>query len=200
MTEIAGLGTTHPFYGVNRHGSIGIGLPYVETRIAATEDASQSLHQDEIGELMVRGPIVMQGYYGNDGATRETIEPDGWMHTGDLARMDGEGYIYIVDRKKDMILTAGYNVYPAELERVIAAHPAVAMVAVGSQPDEVKGEIAKAYVVRKGGAEVDENSVLEYCREHLAAYKVPRLVQFVPDLPKTSTGKIMRRQLKTLDA
>jgi long-chain acyl-CoA synthetase len=200
MTEIAGLGTTHPFYGVNRHGSIGIGLPYVETRIAAVEDASTSLQPDEVGELMVRGPIVMQGYYGNDRATRETIEPDGWLHTGDLARVDAEGYIYVVDRKKDMILTAGYNVYPAELERVISAHPAVAMVAVGSQPDELKGEIAKAYIVLKSGAEVDEDSVLAFCRERLAAYKVPRRVQFVPDLPKTSTGKIMRRQLGTLDA
>jgi long-chain acyl-CoA synthetase len=99
-----------------------------------------------------------------------------------------------------MILTAGYNVYPAELERVIAAHPAVAMVAVGSQPDELKGEIAKAYIVLKTGACADEESILSFCRESLAAYKVPRRVQFVPDLPKTSTGKIMRRQLKTLDA
>jgi len=200
MTEIAGLGTTHPFYGVNRHGSIGIALPYVETRIAATEDATQTLNQDEVGELMIRGPIVMEGYYGNERATRETIERDGWLHTGDLARTDKEGYIFVVDRKKDMILTAGYNVYPAELERVVAAHPAVAMVAVGSQPDELKGEIAKAYIVLKTGADVDEESILSFCRERLAAYKVPRRVQFVADLPKTSTGKIMRRQLRTLDA
>ncbi len=200
MTEIAGLGTTHPYYGVNRHGSIGIALPYIETRIAATEDASQSLNCDEVGEFMVRGPIVMQGYYGNEKATRETIEPDGWLHTGDLARIDADGYIHVVDRKKDMILTAGYNVYPAELERVIAAHPAVALVAVGSQPDELKGEIAKAYIVLKTEALADEEGILSFCRERLAAYKVPRRVQFVSDLPKTSTGKIMRRQLKTLDA
>lgn len=200
MTEIAGLGTTHPVYGLNRHGSIGIALPYVETRIAAVDDASQPLNHDQVGELMVRGPIVMQGYYGNERATRETIEPDGWLHTGDLARIDVEGYIHVVDRKKDMILTAGYNVYPAELERVIAAHPAVAMVAVGSQPDELKGEIAKAYIVLKTGAQADEEGVLSFCRERLATYKIPRRVQFVADLPKTSTGKIMRRQLKTLDA
>lgn len=200
MTEIAGLGTTHPFYSQNRHGSIGIPLPYVQCRIADTADASQTLGPDEIGELMIRGPIVMQGYYGNEEATRATIEPDGWLHTGDLARMDAEGYLYIVDRKKDMIITAGYNIYPAEIERVIAAHPAVAMVAVGSQPDEVKGEIAKAYVVLKEGAQADEAAILAFCREHLAAYKVPRSVQFVTDLPKTSTGKIMRRQLRMLDA
>jgi len=199
MTEIAGLGTTHPFYGLNRHGSIGIPLPYVECRIAGTEKASKTLDHDEIGELMISGPIVMQGYYGNESATRETIEPDGWLHTGDLAYMDVEGYIHIVDRKKDMILTAGYNVYPAELERVIAAHSAVAMVAVGSQPDELKGEIAKAYIVLKTGVQTDEESILAFCREHLAGYKVPRRVQFVADLPKTSTGKIMRRRLRMLD-
>jgi long-chain acyl-CoA synthetase len=200
MTEIAGLGTTHPFYGMNRHGSIGIALPYVECRIVDADDARKTLSYDKVGELMIRGPIVMQGYYGDEEATRQVMEPDGWLHTGDLARMDEEGYFYIVDRKKDMILTAGYNVYPAELERVIAEHPAVAMVAVGSQPDEIKGEVAKAYVVLKEGAQADEESILAFCRERLAAYKVPRKVQFVAVLPKTSTGKIMRRQLKTLDA
>jgi long-chain acyl-CoA synthetase len=199
MTEIAGRGTTHPVYGVNRHGSIGIGLPYVETRIAAAEDANVTLGANEVGELMVRGPIVMQGYYDNEPATREAIEPDGWLHTGDLASVDCDGYIHVVDRKKDMILTAGYNVYPAELERVIAGHPGVALVAVGSQPDELKGEIAKAYVVARSGIEVTEESIMSFCRERLAAYKVPRKVQFVADLPKTSTGKVMRRQLKTLD-
>lgn len=200
MTEIAGPGTVQPYYGENRHGSIGIPLPYNECRIADIQNASTTLGLDEVGELMVRGPIVMPGYYGNEAATRETIEPDGWLHTGDLAKMDADGYFYVVDRKKDMILTAGYNIYPAELERVIAMHLAVAMVAVGSQPDETKGEIAKAYIVLRPGAEADEDSILAFCREHLAAYKVPRRVQFVEDLPKTSTGKVMRRELRTLDA
>ena len=200
MTEIAGPGTTTPMYGENRHGSIGIELPHVECRIADIEDASKTLPAGEVGELMVRGPIVMQGYYGNETATRETIEPDGWLHSGDLAREDEDGYFWIVDRRKDMILTAGFNVYPAELERVIAMHPAVALVAVGPQPDEMKGEIAKAYVVLKPGETADEESIVAHCREHLAAYKVPRAIQFVDDVPKTSTGKIMRRELKTLDA
>jgi long-chain acyl-CoA synthetase len=199
MTEIAGLGTTHPAYGKNRHGSIGLPLPYVQCRIADGEDVGKTLGADEIGELMVRGPIVMKGYYGNEKATTETIEPDGWLHTGDLARMDSDGYIHIVDRKKDMIITAGYNIYPAELERVIAGHPAVSMVAVGSKSDEVKGEIAKAYIVLKNNVITNEDEILAFCRQHLAAYKVPRQVQFVSDLPKTSTGKVMRRQLKTLE-
>ena len=121
------------------------------------------------------------------------------MHTGDVAKLDDGGYIYIVDRRKDMILTAGFNVYPAELERVIASHPDVALVAVGGQPDEAKGEIAKAYIVLREGAKGDADQIIAHCREHMAAYKVPRRVQFVDDLPKTSTGKVMRRELKTLD-
>lgn len=200
MTELAGLGTTFPSNGPHKLGSIGIALPHVEARIADVADARKTMARGEVGELMIKGPIVMLGYYGNDKATRETIEPDGWLHTGDLASMDDEGAIFIVDRKKDMINTAGNKVFPAEIERVIAAHASVAMVAVGSQPDELKGEIAKAYVVLKPGAKADADGILALCREQLAAYKVPRSVQFVADLPKTSTGKIMRRELKTLDA
>ncbi len=199
MTELAGLGTTHPFYGPNLHGSTGVALPYTQMRIAAVDDASRTLPSGEVGELMARGPIVMQGYFGNPDATAETIEPDGWLHTGDLASMDDDGRVFIVDRKKDMILTAGYNVYPAEIERVVGSHPAVAMVAVGAVPDEVKGEIAKAYVVLKAGADVTADELIAHSRAELAAYKVPRVVEFFADLPKTSTGKIMRRELHTLD-
>jgi long-chain acyl-CoA synthetase len=199
MTEIAGLGTTFAHNGIVKHGSIGAAIPYVQARIAAVDDADKTLNSGEVGELMVRGPIVMQGYFGNDAATAETIEANGWLHTGDLATMDDDSAIFIVDRKKDMILTAGYNVYPAELERVIAAHDDVALVAVGSITDDEKGELAKAYIVPKAGSSPDADDVIEFCRQHLAAYKVPRAVQFVDDLPKTSTGKIMRRELKTLD-
>ena len=199
MTELGGLGSTFAANGPVKHGSIGVALPYTEARIASTEDASKTLLAGEVGELMIKGGIVMQGYFGNEQATRDTIEPDGWMHTGDVASMDEDGCIFIVDRKKDMILTAGYNVYPAEIERVVAGHPDVALVAVGSIPDEEKGELAKAYIVPKVGASPSADNVIAYCREHLAAYKVPRAVQFVDDLPKTSTGKVMRRELKTLD-
>jgi long-chain acyl-CoA synthetase len=148
---------------------------------------------------MVRGPIVMLGYYGNDAATAATIEPDGWLHTGDVATADAQGRFFIVDRRKDMIITAGYNVYPAEIERVLATHPSVAMVAVGAQPDELRGELARAYVVLRPGATATEDELVDHCRAHLAAYKVPRSVAFVDDLPKTSTGKIMRRELRKLD-
>jgi len=199
MTELGGLGTTFASNGPVKHGSIGVALPYIEARIADTEDAARTLPSGEVGELMIKGGIVMQGYYGNEKATKDTIEPDGWLHTGDVASMDEDGCVFIVDRKKDMILTAGFNVYPAEIERVVAGHPDVALVAVGSIPDEDKGELAKAYIVPKTGATPDADDIVSYCREHLAAYKVPRAVQFVDDLPKTSTGKVMRRELKTLD-
>ena len=199
MTELGGLGTTFASNGPVKHGSIGVALPYIEARIADTEDAGKTLANREVGELMIKGAIVMQCYYGNEQATKDTIEPDGWLHTGDVASMDEDGCVFIVDRKKDMILTAGYNVYPAEIERVVAGHPDVALVAVGSIPDEEKGELAKAYIVPKTGVEPNSDDIIAYCREHLAAYKVPRAVQFVDDLPKTSTGKVMRRELKTLN-
>ena len=145
------------------------------------------------------GTITMMGYFGDEEKTRETIEPDGWLHSGDLGTMDEDGCVYIVDRKKDMILTGGYNVYPAEIERVLAAHPNVALAAVGKQEDELKGEIAKAYIVLKEGTTSTEEDMIAFCRKELAAYKCPRKVQFVEDVPKTSTGKIMRRELHSLD-
>jgi long-chain acyl-CoA synthetase len=127
MTEIAGLGSSHPLYGKNKHGSIGCAMPYCELRIADVEDGSITMPRGEVGELMVRGPIVMMGYFGDEEKTRETLEPNGWLHSGDLGTMDEDGCVFIVDRKKDMILTGGYNVYPAEIERVLAAHPDVAL-------------------------------------------------------------------------
>jgi long-chain acyl-CoA synthetase len=183
----------------NVHGSIGFALPGLEARVAALDDPQVTVADGEAGELMVRGPFVMLGYYGNEQATKATIEPDGWLHTGDIATRDDEGHYFIVDRRKDLVLTGGFNVYPAEIERVVAAHRAVAMVAVGPVPDEVLGELARAYVVLRPGASATETEIIDYCRPHLAAYKLPRSVRFVPDLPKTSTGKIMRRELKTLD-
>ncbi len=199
MTEIAGLGATFPLFGPNKHGSIGCAIPYCDLKIADVDDCSKQMNIGEVGELMVKGPITMMGYFGDDEKTQETLESDGWLHSGDLAKMDEDGCVYIVDRKKDMIITGGYNVYPAEIERVLAANPKVALAAVGKQGDQLKGEIAKAYIVLKEGEEATEEEIISYCREELAAYKCPRKVQFVKDVPKTSTGKIMRRELNTLD-
>jgi long-chain acyl-CoA synthetase len=199
MTELGGLGTTHSAYGPLRHGSIGVPLPHLEARVVATDGSGRVLPPGDVGELQMRGPVTMREYLGKPEATAQTLEADGWLHTGDLVRQDEEGYLYVVDRLKDMVITGGFNIYPAELERVIAEHADVAMVAVGSIPDENKGELAKAYIVPRQGATVDLEDIDRHCRARLAAYKVPRAYQVVAELPKTSTGKILRRMLRTLD-
>ena len=200
MTELGGLGSTHSVYGPKQLGSIGIALPHLEARIGAADGTEAVLPPGEVGELQIRGPMVMNGYLGRPDATAQAIDAQGWLRTGDLARIDDKGYIYIVDRLKDMIITAGFNIYPAELERAIAEHPDVAMVAVGSIPDETKGELAKAYIVPRKGSSPDAAELEAFCRARLAAYKVPRVFQFVADLPKTSSGKVLRRKLREIDA
>jgi long-chain acyl-CoA synthetase len=199
MTELSGAATANPLYGINKPGTIGLPYPGNSFRVVDAEDASREMPLGQPGELMFKGPMVMTGYYNNPSATAETIRPDGWLHTGDIAVMDEDGYATIVDRKKDMILTAGFNVYPAELERVLCMHPDVALAAVGSIPDEAKGELAKAYIVPRPGAKATGAALIAHCRQHLAAYKVPRAVQFVDTVPMTASGKIMRRMLKTID-
>lgn len=196
MTEVAGPAITHSPYWSPRHGSIGLPVPGVEVRIADLEDSSQNAATGTAGELMVRGPLVMRGYWNNPEATAATIDADGWLASGDIASAEADGFLSIVDRKKDLIITAGYNIYPAELEQVIAMHPAVAMVAVAGVADEERGEIAKAFVVRHANASLEEAELLAHCRKHLASYKVPRLIAFTEDLPKNSTGKILRRALR----
>ena len=199
MTELAGVASANPVVGPNKAGTIGIAYPGNEMRVVDLENPNNVLGHGERGELMFRGPMVMDGYYGNEIGTREAIEPDGWLHSGDIATMDADGYFTIVDRKKDMILTAGFNVYPAELERVLCMHPAVALAAVTGVPDQVKGELAKAYVVLKPAVGTTSEELVAHCREHLAAYKIPRAVQFVSHVPMTASGKIMRRLLTDLD-
>ena len=200
MTEIAGLGATHAIYSPPAPGSIGVSLPGVQLRVADLDSGERELGPSERGELQVRGPLVMQGYFGRPDATAEVLRPDGWLRTGDVAYCDESGHFFVVDRTKDMIVTAGYNVYPAEIERVIATHPDVALVAVGRRPDEVRGEIAVAYVVLRDGAMLTEDGVIDFCRDKLAAYKRPRAVVFTDALPTTSSGKIMRRKLIDIDS
>lgn len=196
MTELGGLGTTHPLYGPRKHGSIGIPLPFLDARIACVDRPADVVSAGQIGELQIRGPMTMLGYFNRPDATAETLDQNGWLHTGDLAYADEDGYLYVVDRLKDMIITGGFNIYPAELERVICEHPGVAMAAVVGVPDETKGELAKAFVVCKQPGGVNSDDLFAFCRERLAAYKVPRLLEFVDELPRTSSGKIMRRKLK----
>ena len=143
---------------------------------------------------MVKGPQVMQGYWNHPAETAEAM-PDGWLRTGDIASMDEEGYFYIVDRKKDMILSAGYNVYPREVEEVLYQHPKVLEAAVIGLPDGMRGEKITAYLVLKPGETASEAEIIAWCKEGLAPYKVPKHIEFRPELPKTMVGKILRRQL-----
>jgi long-chain acyl-CoA synthetase len=195
MTEVAGPAVTHSPYWPSRMGSIGLPFAGTQVRIADLETRTAAA-AGQAGELQVRGPLVTQGYWREPEATARALDPEGWLSTGDIARMDADGYLFIVDRLKDMIITAGYNIYPTELEQVVAMHPSVSMVAVAGVPDPEKGELAKAFVVLRPEASLTEAELLAHCRQHLASYKIPRLVAFVADLPKTSTGKIIRHALR----
>lgn len=194
MTELSGLGSTHAHYAPPVRGSIGVSLPGSELRVIDVENGTEC-RTGGPGELLARGPLVTMGYYNNPSETAAAITPDGWLRTGDIATRDATGHFFIVDRLKDVILTAGYNIYPAEIERVLIGHPDVALVGVGREPDEVKGEAAHAYIV-PGARTPDVEELLGYCRERLAAYKVPKAIHFVSDLPTTSSGKILRRLLR----
>jgi len=194
MTEISGLGTTHAAYAPTVRGSIGVALPGTDVRVATFADAAVEAADGDLGELMVRGPLVTMGYFGNDAATDELIEADGWLHTGDVARREG-AHFFVVDRRKDMILTGGYNVYPAEIERVLSGHPDVALVGVGRVDDDRLGEVAHAFVVAADGVVPDVDQILAFAREHLAPYKIPKAVHVVPGIPTTTSGKIKRREL-----
>jgi long-chain acyl-CoA synthetase len=195
MTELGGLATTHPHDGPRRLGSIGVPMPLTEVRVTALGSKGGNVPRGEVGELLIRGPLVMQGYFADQSATSAAIDGNGWLHTGDVVRQDAEGYVYLVDRIKEVIVSGGYKVYPAEVERVIAEHPAVAMVAVAGMRDGVMGLVPRAFIVLRGGANCVGQEIIEHCRPQLAAYKIPRAVVFCEDLPKTSTGKILRRAL-----
>jgi long-chain acyl-CoA synthetase len=199
MTELGGLGTTHPLYGPRKHGSIGVPLPFLQAEIFDTATGA-TVPTGSAGELRIKGPVVMNGYHNREEETAETIDNEGWLRTGDVAYRDEDGFVYIVDRLKDMIITGGYNIYPAELERVLCQHPDVSMAAVVGIPDETKGELAKAFIVPKAGTLPSEDVILQFCRDHLAAYKIPRQLEFLDDLPKTASGKILRRSLKPVRA
>jgi long-chain acyl-CoA synthetase len=183
-----------PFAGQGREGSIGVPIPSTDARIVDVETGARELPIGEPGELVIQGPQVMKGYWNMPEETAEVLR-DGWLHTGDVARMDEDGYFYIVDRKKDMISTSGYNVYPREVEEVLYEHEGVAeAVAIGVE-DEYRGETVKAFVVRKSGNGVTEEEILAFCKERLAPYKTPKAVEFRDELPKSTVGKLLRRVL-----
>ena len=189
----------NPLMGINKTGSIGIPFPDVDAKIISLDDGETEMKIGEIGELVIHGPQVMKGYHNMPVETANTLRKlkDGkvWLFTGDIARMDEEGYFYIVDRKKELIKPGGEQVWPREVEEVIAAHPKVMEVGVAGIPDPLRGEAVKAWVVLKPGETMTEDEVKEFCAKSLAKYKIPRQVEFRTELPKTTVGKILRREL-----
>lgn len=176
-------------------GSIGVPAPETEAKIVSVDDPSVELEMGDIGELAIRGPQVMKGYWNRPEETARTLV-DGWLLTGDIAQIDEEGFTFIVDRKKDLIIASGYNIYPRDVEEALYQHPAILEAAVIGVPDDYRGETVKAFVVVKSGQSVTAEELIAFCRAHLSAYKVPRLIEFREALPKTSVGKILRRGLK----
>ncbi len=193
LTETSPAATINPLDLTEYNGAIG--LPVSSTEVAIRDDAGNDLPLGEAGELCVRGPQVMRGYYIRPDETAKVIMSDGFLRTGDVAIMDAQGFVRIVDRKKDMILVSGFNVYPNEIEEVVATHPGVLEVAAVGVPDPKSGEAVKLFVVRKDPALTAE-ALIAHCKENLTGYKVPRLVEFRDELPKTNVGKILRRALR----
>jgi long-chain acyl-CoA synthetase len=203
LTEAMMALCVNPVKGPNKLGSVGMPLPDVHVRIFDGEEGTRELPHGEVGEICFSAPQLMVGFWNRpeetSGVLRDHLEADGtrrYLHTGDLGYMDDDGYVFIVDRKKDLIKMSGYQVWPREIEEVLASHPAIAEVGVAGVPDDVKGEAVKAWVVLRAGQRATEADLRAFCREKLAPYKVPSRIEFRTDLPKTMIGKVLRRALR----
>jgi long-chain acyl-CoA synthetase len=195
MTETSPATHFNPLVGTKKEGSVGPPWPNTDSRIVDLDDGVTPLPVGEEGELVIKGPQVMKGYWNKPDETNDMIR-DGWLHTGDIAKMDEEGYFYIVGRKKDMIICSGCNVYPDEVDEVLTAHPAVLESATIGIPDEKRGETVKSFVVLKPEYSTSEDELKEHCTAQLASYKVPRMIEFREALPKSTVLKILRRELR----
>lgn len=193
LTETSPAACINPLDIADYNGSIGLPIPSTDVQIWSEDN--QPLPYGEVGELMVRGPQVMKGYWKRPEETAKVLEDSGWLHTGDVAKMDENGFVYIVDRKKDMILVSGFNVYPNEIEDVVMDHPGVAEVAAVGVPDEHSGEVVKLFVVKKDPS-LTEEALKQYCHDELTGYKRPKFIEFRDELPKSNVGKILRRELR----
>ncbi len=195
LSETSPVTHANPVYGKRKPGSIGLPMPDTEYKIVDVETGEQELPIGEIGELCLRGPQVMESYLNMPAETAQSIR-NGWFFTGDIARADEEGYVYIVDRKKDMVIAGGFNIYPRDIEEVLYTHPKIMEAAVAGINDPYRGETLKAYIVLKEGETMTEAEAIEHCKANLAAYKVPKLIEYRDELPKTMIGKVLRRMLR----
>jgi long-chain acyl-CoA synthetase len=198
MSEAPTASHCNPLFGENPVGSIGVPLPDMDARVVSLDDEVTVMPVGEIGELIVKGPNVMKGYHNMPTETANSLR-EGWLYSGDIARMDEKGFFYIVDRKKELIKPGGYQVWPREVEEVIAANPKVLEVGVAGVPDPYRGETVKAWVVLKPGETATEAELKEWCTDKLAKFKIPTQIEFRDELPKTTVGKILRRELVRQD-
>jgi len=195
MTETTSLGTANPQLGLKKTGSIGIPFPDTDVRLVDVEEGREDVPKGEPGEIIIRSPLIMRGYWNNPEETANQLK-DGWLYTGDIAVQDEDDYFSIVDRKKDMIIAGGFNIYPREIDEVLYQHPKVADAVAVGLADPYRGETVKAFVVLKPGVTADEEEIIRFCRERLAAYKAPKSVEFRTELPKSAVGKILRKVLR----
>jgi long-chain acyl-CoA synthetase len=198
LSEASPVTHVNPFSHNVRVGTIGLPISDTEAKVVDIETGTRELAPGEVGELIVRGPQVMKGYWNMPEDTAHTLK-EGWLYTGDIAQMDKDGYFSIVDRKKDTIIAGGFNIYPREIEEVLYAHPQVLETAVIGVPDPYRGETVKAFIVLRPGQQVTKEEIITYCREKLASFKVPQYVDFCESLPKTTVGKILRKALKEME-
>ncbi len=197
-TENTAFAVASPFGGKIKRGTVGLPLPSTDIKIVDPEEGTREMEAGKEGEICIKGPQVMLGYYKKPEETAKTLR-HGWFYTGDIGRLDEEGYLSIVDRKKDIIIAGGYNIYPNEIDDVIFGHPKVLEACTIGVPDEYRGETVKAYVVQMPGESLSEQELIQYLKERLAPYKVPRTIEFTDSLPKSAVGKILRRELRELD-
>jgi long-chain acyl-CoA synthetase len=195
LTESSPVVTSNPHGGVLKPGSIGLPYSNTDIKIVDVETGTKEMKVGEAGEIIIKGPQVMQGYYKMKEETANTLK-DGWLYTGDIAKMDQDGYCYIVDRKKDMIIAGGYNIYPRDIDEILYAHPKIRDACAIGVPDSYRGETVKVFVVPKSGETLTEKEVIEYCKSKLAAYKVPKMVEFLDALPTSAVGKVLRKELR----
>ena len=197
-TETAPLICANPFNDKIKPGTVGLPAPDTDVKIVDTKTGKKECKIGEAGEILVKGPQVMMGYCKDEEETRKALE-GGWYHTGDIGFFDEDGYLTLVDRKKDLIIASGYNVSPVEIDNILYEHPKILEACAVGVPDKYRGETVKAFIVVKQGESLTEKEVIDYCKENLAAYKVPKLIEFKDELPKTVIGKILRRKLREME-
>ncbi len=195
MSETTSLGTGSPILGMKKAGSIGVPFPDTDIRIVDVKEGVEDVKRGEPGELLIKSPLVMKEYFGCSQDTAEQLR-GGWLSTGDIVVRDEDDYLFIVDRKKDMVIAGGYNIYPREIDEVLFEHPKVLEAVSVGIPDDYRGETIKAYVVLRPGETATGAEIVDFCKERLAAYKVPKSVEFRESLPKSAVGKVLRKILR----